>query len=86
MQRNEEALRDAKRCLNLEPTFIKAHYRKSQALQRLQKYEDATVAAKEGLKHHEGNPELQKLVKDIGELLMTYSCHIAIPFRDPSLL
>jgi len=65
MQRNEEALRDAKRCLNLEPTFIKAHYRKSQALQRLQKYEDAIAAAKEGLKHHDGNPELQKLVKDI---------------------
>ena len=72
MQRNEEALRDSKRCLNLEPTFIKAHYRKSQALQRLQKFEEAISAAKEGLSHHDGNPELLKLVKDIGK----YVCYL----------
>jgi len=65
VKKNEEALRDAKRCLNLEPTFIKAHYRKAQAMHRLEKWSDALEACTEGLSHHAGNAEIEKLKEDI---------------------
>lgn len=65
VKKNEEALRDAKRCLNLEPTFIKAHYRKAQALQRLGKFDEAVAACKDGLTHHANNSELIKLQEEI---------------------
>jgi len=39
--KNEKALKDCEKCLDIEPTFTKAHYRKCQALQRLERFQDA---------------------------------------------
>eukprot|EP00931_Biecheleriopsis_adriatica_P002145 TRINITY_DN1027_c0_g1_i5.p1 TRINITY_DN1027_c0_g1~~TRINITY_DN1027_c0_g1_i5.p1 ORF type:complete len:304 (-),score=92.96 TRINITY_DN1027_c0_g1_i5:211-1122(-) len=44
----EGALEDAKKCLEIDPKFIKAHHRKAQALCRLGEWDDAIKAAEEG--------------------------------------
>jgi len=64
-RKNTEAYKDADSCLKLEPAFIKAHFRKAQALQRLSKFQEAIDACTAGLDHHSGNAELLKLQKEI---------------------
>jgi len=44
----EGALEDAKKCLEIDPKFVKAHHRKAQALCRLGEWDDAIKAAEEG--------------------------------------
>mmetsp|Transcript_15336 Transcript_15336/g.23417 ORF Transcript_15336/g.23417 Transcript_15336/m.23417 type:complete len:400 (+) Transcript_15336:94-1293(+) len=46
----EESLEDSKKCLELDPKFVKAWHRKAQALIRLNEWDDAIAAAEEGLK------------------------------------
>merc|ERR1719230_1315011 len=41
----EEALADANKCLEVDPTFVKAFHRKATALTRLNEFDDAVAAA-----------------------------------------
>lgn len=67
LTKNDGALGDCEKCLSLEPDFIKAHFRKAQALQRLSKFERAASACNAGLEKHAGNAELTNLLKTINE-------------------
>lgn len=44
----EGALEDANKCIELDPKFVKAYHRKSQALCRLNEWDDAIAAAEAG--------------------------------------
>jgi ankyrin repeat protein len=60
----ERALADAEMCRKLKPDWSKACYRMAVARFALALYEDAAVAAFEGLKLEENNQELKKLLAD----------------------
>ena len=60
--KNEEALNDAVICRYLDPKWVKGCFRLSHARLALGRFEDAAVAAWEGLNLDEGNPELETLV------------------------
>lgn len=65
LTKNDGALRDTERCLKLEPTFIKGHYRKAQALHRLKKFKDGIDACKIALDMHSDNVEIKSLQGEI---------------------
>merc|ERR1712066_969630 len=44
----EDSLKDANKCIELDPKFVKAYHRKGQALLRLNEFDDAIAAANEG--------------------------------------
>lgn len=46
----EDALADAKKCMEVDPKFVKAYHRKAQALVRMSEYEEAIATAEEGAK------------------------------------
>lgn len=58
----EGALDDAKKCLALDPSFVKAHHRKAQALLRLGDFDEAIQAAQEGAKLEPENKSFQELI------------------------
>ena len=62
VRKNNEALNDAVICRYLKPKWVKGCYRLSMARLALERFEDAAVAAWEGLNLDEGNPELETLV------------------------
>jgi hypothetical protein len=59
----EKALVDAETCRQLNPTWSKGCYRLAAARLSLKRYEDAAVAAFEGLKLDDGNAELKKILE-----------------------
>lgn len=59
----ENALRDAEICRQLSPSWPKGCYRLAAARLALKRYEDAAVAAFEGLKLDDGNAELKKILE-----------------------
>lgn len=59
----EEALTDAVCCVALKPDWTKAHYRLAVARLGVHRYEDAAVAAWEGLALDNTNDELKSLVQ-----------------------
>lgn len=61
----EGALADCNICLELSPDFIKAHFRKAQALHRLNRWKDAVDACKAALEKHPGNKEIRSLQTEI---------------------
>jgi len=62
--RPEEALKDAVIARKLKPEWSKACYRMAVARLELGRYEDAAVAAFEGLQQDEDNVELRQLLKE----------------------
>ncbi|CAD7949208.1 unnamed protein product [Amoebophrya sp. A25] len=56
------ALDDCEACMDLDAAFIKAHFRKCQALNGLERFEDAVAAAKTALELHVGNKELTEIL------------------------
>ncbi|CAD7966749.1 unnamed protein product [Amoebophrya sp. A120] len=65
LKKNEDAVKDCDKCLKLDPTFIKAHFRKAQGLMRNAKYREAIDACKLGIEQHPGNAELRTLQTEI---------------------
>lgn len=61
--KNEGALKDAEKAIEMDATFVKAHYRKAMALRRLHQYDDA-IRACNAMKDV---PELAALHKEIEE-------------------
>lgn len=59
----EGALEDAKKCLELDPSFTKAWHRKAQALLRLGEWDDAITAAEEGAKLEPNNKAFSELIE-----------------------
>lgn len=59
----ELSLDDAKKCIAVDPTFVKAYYRKAQALTRLNEWDEAIATAQEGEKLDPSNKEFAKLVE-----------------------
>jgi len=58
----EQALEDANKCIEIDAKFLKAYHRKAQALIRLNKWDDAIVAAKQGQELEPTNASFQELV------------------------
>ena len=58
----EGALEDAKKCIELDPKFVKAYHRKAQALLRLGEWDSAIEAAQEGNKLEPDNKSFQELI------------------------
>ena len=59
----EGALEDAKKCLGLDPSFVKAHHRKAQALLRLGDFDEAIQAAQAGAKLEPENKSFPELIE-----------------------
>mmetsp|Transcript_75761 Transcript_75761/g.190530 ORF Transcript_75761/g.190530 Transcript_75761/m.190530 type:complete len:399 (+) Transcript_75761:61-1257(+) len=59
----EEALQDSKKCLELDPTFVKAWHRKAQALVRLNEWDDAIAAAEEGARLEPSNKAFPEMIE-----------------------
>lgn len=60
----DKALTDAEQCRRLRPDWPKACFRMATARLALNQYEDAALAAFEGLKMDEHNAALKKLMND----------------------
>jgi tetratricopeptide (TPR) repeat protein len=58
----EGALQDAVKCLAIDPSFVKGYFRKSQALIRLNEWDDAIAAATEGIKREPDNKAFTELI------------------------
>lgn len=58
----EDSLKDAIKCMEVDPKFVKAYHRKAQALLRLNDYDDAIAAAKEGVAIDPSNTSFQELI------------------------
>jgi len=58
----ESALEDAKKCISLDPKFVKGYYRKGMALNRLNEWDDAIAAAQEGLKLEPTNKSFEEII------------------------
>lgn len=58
-----EALKDANKCLELEPTFVKGYIRKGLVQFFMKEYNKAMETYQEGLKTEPGNQELQEGVR-----------------------
>ena len=62
LNKTEGALEDAKKCLELDPKFVKAYHRKAQALLRLGEWDNAIEAAQAGSKLEPDNKSFQELI------------------------
>lgn len=59
----EGALEDSNKCIQLDPGFVKAYYRKSQALTRLNRWDEAIAAAEEGAKLEPSNASFAEAIQ-----------------------
>lgn len=59
----EGALEDAKKCLELDPKFVKAYYRKAQALVRLNMWDEAIATAQAGAVLEPDNKVFPELIE-----------------------
>lgn len=63
MNKVEESLADANKCIELDPKFVKAYHRKAQALVRLNEFDGAIAAAQEGAKLEPDNKSFPELIE-----------------------
>merc|ERR1719478_536247 len=59
----EEALEDAKKCLSIDPQFVKAYHRKAQALIRLNEWDEAIAAAEAGMALEPTNKAFYEIIE-----------------------
>jgi len=59
----EESLADAKKCIEIDPKFVKAHHRKAQALLKMNEWDDAIAAAQEGIKLDPENKAFAEVIE-----------------------
>ena len=65
LDKEVRALKDAERCVELRPDWIKGHWRKAQALFKLKKFDEAISAAVKAEEIDPSNAEVQALQKSI---------------------
>jgi len=58
----EASLEDAKKCLEIDPTFVKAYHRKAQALIRLNEWDQAIAAAEAGMALDSSNKAFGEII------------------------
>ena len=58
--RQNECIEDCNKAIEIEPTFVKAYFRKAKALSQLDKNNESRDVCKEGLKHDAKNESLVK--------------------------
>lgn len=58
----EEALADANKCIELDAAFVKGYHRKAQALTRLNEWDDAIAAAEEGKLRDPANKAFDEVI------------------------
>jgi len=68
LNKAEEALADANKCLEVDPKFVKAYHRKATALTRLNEWDDAIAAAEEGRKLEPDNKSWAEIVEKAEKL------------------
>merc|ERR1740117_1004021 len=59
----EESLADAKKCLAIDPKFVKGYHRKANALIRLNEWDDAIAAANAGLEIEPTNKAFHEVIE-----------------------
>lgn len=59
----KEALEDAQKCVDLEPTWQKGYFRKAKALHAMEKYDEAFMSIYQGILIQSGNQELEQLLQ-----------------------
>ncbi|KAN0032403.1 hypothetical protein ACTFIV_006297 [Dictyostelium citrinum] len=64
LNKNEEALQDAKKAVELKPDWSKGYLRESNALYKLGRFEEAEKSAESGLKIEPGNQQLADALED----------------------
>lgn len=72
-----EGLKDAEKCIELDPTFPKGYTRKGAVQFFMKEYEKALETYQEGLKHDRNNPELIDGVKRYGAP-MSRTCTLVV--------
>ncbi|KAH1249035.1 Hsp70-Hsp90 organizing protein 1 [Glycine max] len=71
-----EGLKDAEKCIELDPTFSKGYTRKGAVQFFMKEYEKALETYKEGLKHDPNNQELLNGIRRYGIVL--HSCYLCV--------
>jgi hypothetical protein len=64
----DQALADAKKCVEVDPKFVKAYHRKATALTRLNEWDDAIAAAEEGKKLEPDNKSWAEIIEKAQQL------------------
>ena len=68
-----EGLKDAEKCIELDPTFSKGYTRKGAVQFSMKEYDKALETYREGLKHDPNNEELLDGIRRYGIVL--HSCY-----------
>jgi len=63
MGHHENALEDAVHCVELQPSYIKGHFRKGLALHAMKRYDEAMPCLVEALRMEPNNKQVQQAVK-----------------------
>jgi tetratricopeptide (TPR) repeat protein len=63
LEHYELALKDAERCIEMAPTWVKGWFRKGKSLVGLEQYDAAIAALNHALKMEEGNKEIQDALR-----------------------
>lgn len=74
-----EGLKDAEKCIELDPTFSKGYNRKGAVQFFMKEYEKALETYKEGLKH---DPNNQELLDGISRYdIVLHPCNMCLVFQ-----
>jgi stress-induced-phosphoprotein 1 len=65
MNQFEEAAKDAAKCIELNPNFVKGYHRYGLALSHLHQYAEALATLKAGQKVDFNNKDLNKLISEV---------------------
>lgn len=76
-----EGLKDAEKCIELDPTFSKGYSRKGAVQFFMKEYDNAMETYQEGLKH---DPNNQELLDGVRRYIYAYS-HKEIIFSDVNM-
>jgi tetratricopeptide (TPR) repeat protein len=63
MGHHEKALEDAQKCVEIQPSYIKGHFRKGLALHALKRYEEAMPCLVQALQMEPKNKQIQQAIK-----------------------
>jgi len=73
-----EGLKDAEKCIELDPTFSKGYTRKGAVQFSMKEYDKALETYREGLKHDPNNQELLDGIRRYGIVL--HSCYFWVEY------